>query len=391
MREGKPRRVKAGWRIRVSDEHGRRRKRTFPSHGEALKALTAEKARVGEVKDGTRAPEPRDRNFEDLSSSWTVAKVPTKRSGHHDLSIIRCHLLPAFGSVKLRDLAREGVPPAAPGVTPIEDFINRKSTEVGPKTLANILTLFISMLNRAVNLGWLHVAPKVKKPRIDIADEDFDYLRSDEEAGRFLDAAAQEGEFVHVLYAAAIYTGMRAGELAGLLWANVNLGQRLITVKHSYGGVTKSGKNRQVPILDPLLPLLRQWRLKCPGIYVFPNQAGQMLGPSARVFQEILHRVLDAASFPKTETNGRVRRYIVFHDLRHTFASRWMMMGGTIFKLQKILGHKDIKMTQRYSHLAPEAFGEDYGRLGSALPTTGKVIVVDIAAIAPDDSASCRT
>ena len=45
---------------------------------------------------------------------------------------------------------------------------------------------------------------------------------------------------------------------------------------------------------------------------------------------------------------------LAFHDLRHTFASQFVMNGGSIFDLQKILGHTDIKMTMRYSHFSPE-------------------------------------
>lgn len=42
-----------------------------------------------------------------------------------------------------------------------------------------------------------------------------------------------------------------------------------------------------------------------------------------------------------------------FHDLRHTFASQWMMSGGELYALKDILGHKSIAMTQRYAHLSP--------------------------------------
>ena len=41
-----------------------------------------------------------------------------------------------------------------------------------------------------------------------------------------------------------------------------------------------------------------------------------------------------------------------FHDLRHTFASRFVMAGGSVHALQKILGHADLKMTMRYAHLS---------------------------------------
>jgi Phage integrase family len=63
---------------------------------------------------------------------------------------------------------------------------------------------------------------------------------------------------------------------------------------------------------------------------------------------------------------------MVFHDLRHSFASHWVARGGDLFKLQKILGHKTVQMTMRYAHLAPAAFRDDWNRLGTALaPSKG--------------------
>jgi len=59
---------------------------------------------------------------------------------------------------------------------------------------------------------------------------------------------------------------------------------------------------------------------------------------------------------------------ITFHALRHTFASHWMLKGGDIYRLQRILGHASIAMTQRYAHLAPAAFDQDHGRFGNFVP-----------------------
>jgi site-specific recombinase XerD len=52
-----------------------------------------------------------------------------------------------------------------------------------------------------------------------------------------------------------------------------------------------------------------------------------------------------------------------WHALRHTFASHFVMAGGNILSLQKILGHSDIKMTLVYAHLAPDFLGEEMNRL----------------------------
>lgn len=361
----KPRKTKTGlWQIRVTDERGDRRKKSFASYDDAVYAANAERARVGEVKRGMRSPTPPDRPVDDLFDLWIAQRVPQKRSGYHDVSIIRRHLRPAFGALILRELSVEHV----------DRFIcDRLHLDV--KTVANHIVLLVSMLNLAHEIGWLLRVPKIRKPKIRFFSKDYRYLRNDEEVARFLRAAHDEGLLVYVLFAMAVFTGMREGELAGLLWSDIDFERRLITVDKSFNGPTKAGDVRYVPILDPLLPILQRWRLVCPGALVFPNERGGMHGKSARVFQEVLHRVLDAAGFPKAERAGRLRRYVVFHDLRHTFASHWVMRGGDIFKLQKILGHKSMQMTQRYAHLAPETYASDHGRLGSAAPATTTTVI----------------
>jgi site-specific recombinase XerD len=58
--------------------------------------------------------------------------------------------------------------------------------------------------------------------------------------------------------------------------------------------------------------------------------------------------------FHKAQDKAGITNKIRFHDLRHSFASNYMMNGGNVFDLQKILGHTDIKMTMRYAHFTPE-------------------------------------
>ncbi len=349
---GKPVRHRGKWRIRWFDESRRRQSEVHDDYREALRALHAHEARVDEIRRGIRRPEIPDKTFDHLASYWLERRAPQKRSGHHDESIIRRHLRPAFGQLRLRALSVEHV-----------DAFSVERQHLDPKTLSNLLTLLGSMLRVAVDLDWLDRVPRIRKPRVRVISSDFSYLRTDDEIRGFLSAARGEGADVFVLYLIAIYTGMREGELAGLLWEDVDFERRLITVQRSFDGPTKAEDVRYVPILDPLLGELRAWRLRVGGRLVFTNRDGRMLGRSARVFQEVLHRVLRVAGFPTIDRKGKARRYIVFHDLRHTFASHWVMRGGDLFKLQKILGHKTVQMTMRYAHLQPTAFREDLARL----------------------------
>lgn len=120
-------------------------------------------------------------------------------------------------------------------------------------------------------------------------------------------------------------TGARWSEAQGLKVEDV-LGDRV-----RYSG-TKSGKIRVVPVARELLEEItnrrRSWRL---------------FNPCYCAFRHAVKRA--GIELPKGQ---------MAHVLRHTFASHFVMRGGNILVLQKILGHSDVKVTMRYAHLAPE-------------------------------------
>ncbi|MBI2519305.1 MAG: tyrosine-type recombinase/integrase [Bdellovibrio sp.] len=77
--------------------------------------------------------------------------------------------------------------------------------------------------------------------------------------------------------------------------------------------------------------------------FVFLKADGQAINP--------LHIYHD---FGKAQARAKMDKRIRFHDLRHTFASHFMMSGGNLYDLQKILGHTQFEMTQIYAHLSPD-------------------------------------
>lgn len=361
-----------GWRVRWIDYTGTRCSETLGSRKEADLHLAARIQEADEIRRGIRLPIKEGQTFANLCDYWLEHRakdLSQKRSCRSDRSIIDANLRPFFGNTLLLHLSIELV----------DLYKGNKSTTHSPKTLHNHLTLIISMLNLAKDLRWLAQVPKIKKPRISLDTTQYAYLRTDREISQFLHSAAQEGYKAYAFYATAVYTGLRAGEAAALRWSDMSFDTRLITVQRSFVGPTKSGRVRYVPILDSLLPILKEWRLRCPGDLMFPNERGNMHKPSDRIFQEIFHRVLDHSGLPKVFRRGKQRHALVFHSLRHTFASHWVMKGGDIFKLQKILGHQSMMLTQRYAHLAPNAFDSDFSRFGACAPPEHRATVIALS------------
>lgn len=127
------------------------------------------------------------------------------------------------------------------------------------------------------------------------------------------------------------------GEILALRREDVNLDKRVIHVVKS-----KSGKRRDVPVPADLLGVLRVHLGSHCMEQVFWHGADK-----ARAYGDVkrsFKRALGKAGI----TNFR------FHDCRHHYASHFVMDGGNILHLQKILGHQSVQMTERYAHLAPD-------------------------------------
>jgi len=136
---------------------------------------------------------------------------------------------------------------------------------------------------------------------------------------------------------ATINTGMRRQEVVNLKWEQVK-GDFIYLDK------TKTDEARQVPINEDLAELFKEIRLKnhLRSGFVFCNKKGQ----------HVKGKVL-SGSFDASIRKAGIEDF-TFRDLRHTFASHFVMRGGSLKELQEILGHKTMTMTLRYSHLSKE-------------------------------------
>jgi integrase len=269
------------------------------------------------------------------------------------------HLTNSLGHMRVVDVGRSHL-------SQLRD--DKLSTGLSKATVKLILAYTSRMWNWARTEGLIDVqnpVALVDKPSLAGQAMDFNFLAMDE-ADRLLSWARENQPTEYPAYATALYTGLRMGELWGLRWTDCDLDRGLLTVRRSYRSAPKSGKPRAVPINPALLPILRQWRNSCPA------SDESLVFPTARGFM----RQKDRDYGFKAAMTGAECHAVTFHGLRHTFASHFMMSGGNILTLQKLLGHSSVAVTMKYAHLAPDFMRDEIARLRFERPAA---TVADIA------------
>jgi integrase len=141
---------------------------------------------------------------------------------------------------------------------------------------------------------------------------------------------------LRLLVLIAVATGMRRGEIFRLEWGDILYNEGLIAVTARL----KKGKVRLVPMPSELAEEIRRYPAVIGEDRILPPEPGATSGRQRadKSFHDLLER-------------AKIRGFR-FHDLRHTFASWYMMSGGDLYELSKLLGHSNIKTTERYADLA---------------------------------------
>lgn len=188
----------------------------------------------------------------------------------------------------------------------------------------------------------LHKAVEWKKmwgqlPKIKLFKENNQRVRylEEKEVRPLIEAAPEPLRSIIIV---ALYTGMRRGEIASLRWRDIDVKEKVLTLWD-----TKNKDKRHIPLNNTVIETLLKASPEKKGEFVFIGKDG-----SSHISSHYISH-----SFEKAVKNAGISDFR-FHDLRHTFAS-WLVMKGIDLKtVQELLGHKDFKMTLRYSHLSPE-------------------------------------
>ena len=215
--------------------------------------------------------------------------------------------------------------------TEIEAWRREKMASCRPATINRDLSRLRHMLNLAVEWELLEESSM----------QGIKFLRENNARTRYLSLeecqrliASCIAPHIRALVGVALHSGMRLGEILNLRWYDLDFASGFILVRDS-----KNGESRHVPMDATLAALFRAYPHRLGTDLVFSSSSGGHIVDVRTGFQNACKRA------------GLTDLH--FHDLRHTFASQFVMAGGDLYILKEILGHKSITMTQRYAHLSP--------------------------------------
>lgn len=278
--------------------------------------------------------------FDEFSAKWYKEKVlisNAKKTQDSYKRELHQHLLPLFGKTPLINITHSQT----------NNLVAKLKAEgLANKTINEIVILLKSILNCAVKWNFIARNPLLGYPQLKSTSTVFKFWTK-EEISQFLNANIDDS--LYPLFVVALNCGLRKGELLGLCWDRVNLSLGRIEVTRSLDRFglkehTKTFHRRILPLNEEVKQvLLMLLRMGHSTRYVFATPDGKPLD-----YNHI------GRAFLLAQRRAGITNTIRFHDLRHTFASQFIMHKGDIYTLQKLLGHMSVNMTQRYSHLSED-------------------------------------
>jgi integrase len=341
---------KTAWIADYFDQAGRRHIKTFPRQKDAKDWLVTAQ---GEVQRGVHTPENASITVAEAAQLW-LEKGALERLERSTLRQYRNHVVlhvnPLLGREKLARLS-------SPMVEGFRDELLKKGTRaMARKVLASLK----SILGEAQRRGLVAqnaaqpvkvAANKRENGKLTVGRE----IPSKQEIQTIL--AKAEGRW-RPFFVTAIFTGMRASELRGLTWDDVDFEKNVVHVRQranlwgELGAPKSAAGDREIPMSPMVVNALKEWRLACPNgplNLVFPNGNGRVEN-HANIANRGFYALQRAAGI----VDGEGRAKYGLHALRHFNASWLIEQGFSPKRLQALLGHSSIQMTfDRYGHLFP--------------------------------------
>ena len=256
------------------------------------------------------------------------------------------------------------------GKTPLKDIkpfaiekIKKNILGAGktPRTLQYVLATLRQAWNMARRDGRVAGDSPTKQIKIPKVDNKRVRFLSYEEAEILLSALKEANILTYDLALLSLNCGLRFGEIAALKWGHIDIDKGMIEIVDP-----KGGEGRVAFMTQKIKTMFKNRKRQNPDEYIFTKENGEKLNDPPRIF----HDVVAALGLNKNVTDSR--RKVVFHTCRHTFASWHVTAGTDIYAVKSLLGHSNISMTERYSHLAPETLQNATRTLERAINRAGR-------------------
>ena len=266
--------------------------------------------------------------FEQFIDEQYMPYVKTyKRSWDCDVSLLKNHLLPRFGHLHLDQITRQSI---------VKMHHDRRAAGAAPGSANRLLIMMRYVFNLAIKweVPGIKTNPCAGVPLLEVNNKMERYLSVDEAQRLYVAVCKSENTMLGFIVPMLILTGARKREVLDAKWQDFDLARRIWRISMS-----KSGKARHVPISDGAMTVLTSLPKNDLTDYAFANPRTDK--PYVSIF----------CAWNTARKNAGLAD-VRMHDLRHSFASLLVNSGRTLYEVQHILGHTQVKTTQRYAHLS---------------------------------------
>ena len=265
-----------------------------------------------------------------------------KKSWEMDISRIRNHLLPYFGTMRMKDIEKRDV----------VQLINDQLPTYKPGSINRVIILLRYMFNLAIKweIEGVFRNPTAGIPLLKENNQVERFLSAEEAKALLIAIKASKNPMLQHIVSMLILTGARKREVLDAKWEDFDMERTSWRIPN-----TKAGKARIVPLSDTATALLTKLRKKNRSPYAFANPI--TLKPYKSIYYS-WHTARKEAGLDDVR----------IHDLRHSFASFLVNAGRSLYEVQTLLGHTQIKTTQRYAHLSTTSLRAASNEVSLAVP-----------------------
>ena len=267
---------------------------------------------------------------------WLMEKASARTDG----CSYRKHIEPVIGNVMMRDVTPSMVSEIIAGMN-----------DRAPQTKAYVIGIIKRIYNKMILWGLYD--GKIPTVGIQVGKVDNNRLRflSKSEASRLLEELDSRYPVIADICRVSLYAGLRLGEIQGLKVQHVDLDAGIISIMDAKAGT------RQTVVSDALLDVL--------SVRIAGKRADDLVfndAPQRTVIEKHFHWAVKRLGFNDGVEDRRHK--LVFHSLRHTFASWLVQSGVPLYTVADLMGHSTITMTQRYAKLAQDNRREAVALIG---------------------------